>query len=412
MDIKKLREEHPQLLAYLHEKGYHTTYIMRVKRMLNLLFLNEGHYDSYEDFYTKFVCSEGLGVGSKRNNNHRNSLRVIHAFDEYGRYPIRIKQGTPLGRTNAYLELIPNFKRVIDNFLTVSSTTCKRETTIVSEARTASVFFLSMQNLGASDLASINERMVYDFFFDAKKHRDGNVKSKIERVLKCSNNTVEWEECKRVMSLFPPIRTIRKNYPYMKKDEAICLLKTIDSSTSISLRDKAIIKLLYYTGLRGVDITKMKIDSIDWCADKIHIVQSKTGTPLVLPLRATVGNAIYDYIRFERPNGKDVETLFLNTRLPEKGLAPYSLGFIVSIALAKLGIRKGKGERQKGVRLFRHNLASMLLEKEIPTRIISDILGHSSLHSLNPYIDADIVHLRELCLDIDKYPVRKEVFDI
>ena len=51
-----------------------------------------------------------------------------------------------------------------------------------------------------------------------------------------------------------------------------------------------------------------------------------------------------------------------------------------------------------------------LLESGIATNVISEILGHTSPLSLNPYIDADLVHLRECGLDISSFPVRKEVF--
>ena len=78
--------------------------------------------------------------------------------------------------------------------------------------------------------------------------------------------------------------------------------------------------------------------------------------------------------------------------------------------LIQAGVRHEEG--QKGVRLFRHNLASRLLESDVPTRVISDILGHLSPLSLNPYIDADIKHLRECGLSIEDFPVGKEVFEI
>lgn len=49
---------------------------------------------------------------------------------------------------------------------------------------------------------------------------------------------------------------------------------------------------------------------------------------------------------------------------------------------------------------------------EVTPRYISEIMGHISPESLNPYIDADIVHLRECGIDISKYPVGVEVFDV
>lgn len=178
----------------------------------------------------------------------------------------------------------------------------------------------------------------------------------------------------------------------------------------MSLRDKAIIKLLYFTGLRGVDIYKLRLSDINWRTDRISLVQSKTGTPLSLPLRATVGNAIFDYIKEERLNETGKDNLFINKHNPEKQLSIRSVGQIVTRILIKAGVRHE--EDQKGVRLFRHNLASRLLESDVPTRVISDILGHLSPLSLNPYIDADIKHLRECGLSLEEFPVRKEVFEI
>ena len=86
-----------------------------------------------------------------------------------------------------------------------------------------------------------------------------------------------------------------------------------------------------------------------------------------------------------------------------------SIGAIVTRALHKIGIRTNG--KQTGVRLFRHNLATSLLESGVVTKVITEILGHTSPLSLNPYIDADIIHLRECGLDITSFPVRKEVFD-
>ena len=61
------------------------------------------------------------------------------------------------------------------------------------------------------------------------------------------------------------------------------------------------------------------------------------------------------------------------------------------------------------MRIFRHYIASKLLENGAQVRIISDILGHLSPESINPYIDADLEHLRECGLSIEMLPLGKEV---
>ena len=232
----------------------------------------------------------------------------------------------------------------------------------------------------------------------------------IVAVLKGNINADTWTECKRIQESMPPIRKGRKNYPYMTEEESLQLQDGLEKLGAISLRDKAIMSLLFYTGLRGVDISKMNLSDIDWRADRISLVQSKTGVPIVLPLRATVGNAIYDYIKNERVNEKDTDILFQNIHSLSKGLGARSVSKVAAQAMVKIGVRTTSG--QKGVRLFRHHLATHLLENNVQTRIISEILGHLSPLSLNPYIDADIKHLRECGLSIEKFPVRKGVFDI
>lgn len=87
----------------------------------------------------------------------------------------------------------------------------------------------------------------------------------------------------------------------------------LSTGTLLSLRDKAIMTLLIHTGIRGADIAKMSMTNIDWKADRINIWQSKTDAPLCLPLTATVGNAIYDYIKYERQNKMGMSNLFFNT---------------------------------------------------------------------------------------------------
>ena len=411
MDITRLRHEYSKLLEYLQTNGYSKEYILRIKRMLELLFEKEGNYRSYEEFFEKYISSEGLQSSDKGQKRQRIALRAIYAFDVYDRLPDGIVHGVPLGRKSKYEMLNPTFKTVIDNFCEYESKGEKRKQTIHSEAVSGAAFLFAMQEYGVVRLQDISQSMIRSFFFDGEKMIRGlSYLRNIVAVLKGNINADTWTECKRIQESMPPIRKGRKNYPYMTEEESLQLQDGLEKLGAISLRDKAIMSLLFYTGLRGVDISKMNLSDIDWRADRISLVQSKTGVPIVLPLRATVGNAIYDYIKNERVNEKDTDILFQNIHSLSKGLGARSVSKVAAQAMVKIGVRTTSG--QKGVRLFRHHLATHLLENNVQTRIISEILGHLSPLSLNPYIDADIKHLRECGLSIEKFPVRKGVFDI
>ena len=73
-------------------------------------------------------------------------------------------------------------------------------------------------------------------------------------------------------------------------------------------------------------------------------------------------------------------------------------------------MRKDGG--RTGVRIFRHHLATALLGNHVSSLVISSILGHTSVESIKPYVDADLEHLRECSLSIEDYPVAKKVFEL
>ena len=198
-------------------------------------------------------------------------------------------------RESSYQKLSPPFREVIDNYKMAASKTGKRDTTIQSEANNGAAFLLCLQKQGAKSLVDVTDVMVQKFFFDGEKQLRGeSYKCNITAVLKGNKIFGTGVECKRICNLLPPIRRARKNYPYLQKSESELIKQELSSGTRLSIRDKAILTLLMHTGIRGVDIAKMSTASIDWRADRINIVQSKTEVPLSLPLSATVGNAIYD----------------------------------------------------------------------------------------------------------------------
>ena len=175
----------------------------------------------------------------------------------------------------------------------------------------------------------------------------------------------------------------------------------------MNIRDRAIGKLLYYTGMRASDIAGMKLTDIDWDRDEIHLVQKKTSSPLILPLTAVVGNAIYDYISNERPVITNDDHVFLARKKRPHCLEGSDLIPIVDKIFSLAGIRQNKGDR-RGTHIFRHRFATILTENDVDKAVISDSLGHSDPKSLDIYLSADIESLRECALSIECFQ-REEV---
>ena len=107
----------------------------------------------------------------------------------------------------------------------------------------------------------------------------------------------------------------RRVYVGYTHEDAQKIFSAINRSSTMGMRDYAMIMLAYTTGLRGCDIVNLKFNSIDWDACELRLVQEKTNIPVSLPLDTTTGNAIADYILNARPKC-DSEYVFLRTQRP------------------------------------------------------------------------------------------------
>lgn len=181
------------------------------------------------------------------------------------------------------------------------------------------------------------------------------------------------------------------------QEEELAALRTTLSSGLLTKRDTAVCKLLLETGLRGTDVCSLKLKDIDWEKDCISIIQDKTGKPLILPLRASYGNAIADYILKERPkSGSD--NVFLKT------FAPFGLlgtGSIYEILKKLEGLAGIKNEgRPVGSRMTRHHAASSMLRAGIPMPDISAVLGHRDPNTVSVYLSTDAISLAACTLPL------------
>jgi integrase len=82
----------------------------------------------------------------------------------------------------------------------------------------------------------------------------------------------------RLALALPCLRPSRKNIDYLRPDEITNIVAALsDESNGLSLRDRAIVSLMYHTCIRSVDVVGMRLSDIDWGRDRIELTQEKTG---------------------------------------------------------------------------------------------------------------------------------------
>ncbi|MCB2361044.1 tyrosine-type recombinase/integrase [Clostridium estertheticum] len=410
MHFQNLEEHYHELLDFLETNHYSPSYIQKFKTVIKNILKDpkRKNWESYRGIYLEYAKSSH----SEQYLRHmRTVIGALEQFDLFCKYPNGRRRHSLFGRGSYHL-LNHEYQELIDFYCKTEKERGKKLTTIHSEAMNAASFLYAMQKKGFESLNAFTEESVLSFFLsdEGKLTKSCSYKKNIRAVFKAG---ISWKarECQKVLYFLPLLREIRKNIQYLTKEEVQKIRDTIDSSSSgLSKRDSAIVMLLLHTGIRGCDIAALKMNSINWTAEKIWIIQQKTEIPLELPLMPIVGNAIYDYVTTERPDS-DHRFLFLSETRPFTPLASRSIGSIVTKILRIVGVRQNKGDR-KGTHIFRHYLASFLLGNGIPQPIISRTLGHTSPDSLEPYLKADFVNLKECALSIEKFSVAEDVFAI
>jgi len=406
MNVENLRKTYPLLIEYLQEKEYTKVYINEfltdIRQVLREIIdpgINsyEEYYESLSTKYTKSTLYHKLKIIGK-----------IKQFDLKGIFPTAVHRCGFLKQDN-YECLSPEYKNVIDVFVKSTINRGVSESYIRHLKLAAAKFFNYQQTHGTHSILDISERTVQNYFHDGEKIVRGfDIMKQIRSVLKECNPHYYNGECEKIISFLPKMKKSHKTYPFLEEEELEKIKSVLLGSdcTNLTLRDKAIVTIAFYTGLRGCDIAALTFDNIDWEHNIIHLIQNKTSAPLTLPLRPVVGNAIFNYVEQERPDSEN-ETIFLTQDKETRKLRTTSMYNATTAVLTKAGVRAKGGKR--GPHLFRHNFAVALIQNGIQTPVISEILGHKSPISVESYLESDLIRLKECALSIGKYSVGKEV---
>lgn len=178
------------------------------------------------------------------------------------------------------------------------------------------------------------------------------------------------------------------------------LVGAIDRGSPKGRRDYAIILIACRLGLRCTDIRNLCFENFNWTEKKLCFTQSKTGQPMELPLVPDVGWAVIDYLKYGRPK-VDSSRIFVRHMAP---FLPFAEGDhldqLIRAYMVKAHIPM-RG-RHRGMHSLRHTMASVLLEKDTPLPVISDIIGHLDTNSTAVYLKVDMERLAECPLDFEE----------
>jgi integrase/recombinase XerC len=172
---------------------------------------------------------------------------------------------------------------------------------------------------------------------------------------------------------------------FLPIDDMISLIEKPEGIGIIPVRDKAILELLYSSGLRVSEIAGLNVDDVDMKEGLVK-ARGKGKKERLLPVGSKALDALKSYMIEKMLFRKIGRALFLNRR--DQRLSPRGIRRIVVKYARMIGI-----DGPIGPHTVRHTFASHLLQGGADLRVIQELLGHASLSTTQKYTHIDIEHL-------------------
>jgi integrase/recombinase XerD len=174
--------------------------------------------------------------------------------------------------------------------------------------------------------------------------------------------------------------------------EVETILAQPDTTTPQGLRDRAMLELLYSTGVRRMELTRLKCYDVDTDAGSVFVREGKGRKDRMIPIGARACAWLSRYLHDVRPMlvvEPDSHTLFM---------ADYGEPINLNAAgqIARRYIEKAGYTFPGACHLFRHAMATHMLENGADIRYIQAMLGHAKLTTTEIYTQVSILKLKEI----------------
>lgn len=177
----------------------------------------------------------------------------------------------------------------------------------------------------------------------------------------------------------------------LSSEEIERLLKTPDTSTPLGLRVRAILEVLYATGLRVSELVHLKLTDLHLSLGLIQTL-GKGDKERIIPIGDVAVDWINQYLERSRnrlTKGKDSPYLFVNFH--GNGLTRQGIWKNLKAIVQAAGIDKDVTPHT-----LRHSFATVLLENGADLRIVQELLGHSDISTTQFYTHISKKHLTEV----------------
>ncbi len=242
------------------------------------------------------------------------------------------------------------------------------------------------------EIEKIDKHILREYLHCISDFKPKTIKRKIA-TLKAFFNFLEFED-RIVVTPFRKFRikiketkvlpTVMTTGEVRKIFQAAYIEKRLNASRSVfkqfeSIRNIAVIELLFATGIRVSELSNLKIDTVDLQAGFIKVMGKGRKERIIQVCNKETISVLKEYLALAKFYRNISTNCFFVNRIGEQ-LSEQSVRYIVKNLALQTVINK-----RITPHVFRHTIATLLLEEGVDIKYIQDILGHSSIMTTQIY---------------------------
>ena len=193
--------------------------------------------------------------------------------------------------------------------------------------------------------------------------------------------------------LIDSLKQPQRNPDFLYIDEMMDLLDSIETNTVLGRRNKAMLELMYASGLRCSEVVELTLTQIDF-QRQLLLIHGKGGKDRYVPFHDYAAECLKEYIeqdRFELMAVKHQEHQYVFVNKNGAKMTNRGVEDVVNRVTQKYDATK-----KIHPHTFRHSFATHLLEQGVDIRVVQELLGHSNLSTTQIYTHVTNQHLKEV----------------
>lgn len=287
-------------------------------------------------------------------------------------------------------------EEAIDEFISYLSFVKEaKENSLVSYRRDLMRLLFFMRKESINSWSEVTEDQLYSYVrsMNEKLMADTTISRHISTIRSFWHFMVESGELENDITEGLKAPHIEKSLPKILTEREIAmLLEQPDINTPKGKRDKAMLELFFATGIRASEITRLRIDDIEF---RLNCIDFKNfGQDRIVPFGQHARSAIMDYLKGGRLN-------LLGDTVDEGILFLSATG---GKAMSRQGVWKmiKKYGKMAGIKAditpfsIRHTFASHMIENGADIQVVQEMLGHTDIASTQRYADNKHNYIREI----------------